>query len=74
MSREPVVSASVAGIGYSPMLGILEVVFIQGGTYEYAGVPTDVHQALMAAPSKGEHVNRYIRGRFPFRRVTAGLP
>ena len=69
MSREPVDSTSIASIGYLPGLGILEVEFLQGGVYQYLGVPSEEHQALMQAASKGQHLNRVIKGRFPFQRA-----
>lgn len=69
MSRDPVVSSSIASIGYSAVHGVMEVEYVTGGIYEYVGVSAEEHQEVMAAPSKGEHINRNIRGRFPFRKV-----
>src|SRR5712671_1992155 len=34
--------------------------------YQYFGVPADVHEALLRAPSKGSYFNRAIRGRFAY--------
>ena len=72
MPREPIVSTSIASIGYAAMSSMLEVEYVNGGVYQYMGVSADEHQALMDASSKGEHVNRYIRGCFSFRKVAGG--
>jgi len=37
-----------------------------GAVYVYSSVPSEVHQALLLADSKGAYFNRHIRGRFPY--------
>jgi len=71
--REPVASSSIVSLGYSAASCVLEVEFASGGVYQYAGVPDDAHRALLAAESKGRHVHRFIKGRFPFQRVGGAL-
>ena len=73
MLRVPVLSSSIISLGYSPSSRILEVEFASGGVYQYEGVPDDVHRGLLAAESKGRHVHRFIKGRFPFQRVGGAL-
>jgi hypothetical protein len=67
------VSSSIVSLGYAASLRILEVEFANGGIYQYAGVPDEAHRALLAAESKGLHVHRFIKGRFPFQRVGEAL-
>ncbi|MCQ3017142.1 KTSC domain-containing protein [Pseudomonas tremae] len=38
--------------------------FKQGRTYDYCGVPPNIHQGLMAAGSKGTYFARMIRDRY----------
>jgi hypothetical protein len=44
-------------------------VFRSGGIYEYAGVPRDVYDELMSAPSKGRYFAACVRDRYPATRV-----
>ncbi|WP_223177022.1 KTSC domain-containing protein [Sphingosinithalassobacter sp. CS137] len=46
----------------------LGIRFISGGWYWYAGVPRDVFEALLAAPSHGRFFHDHIRDRYAFRR------
>ncbi|MGA5437415.1 KTSC domain-containing protein [Streptomyces cellulosae] len=70
MLHEQVRSANVRSVGYSQQERVLEVAFHSGGVYRYDGVPADVHAALMAAPSKGGYLARFIKGRYVYRRVS----
>lgn len=40
-----------------------------GTRYLYRDVPAHIHQAFMAAPSKGSFYNQWIRDDYPFVRV-----
>ena len=42
MFREPVVSESIAAIGYDDDAEVLEVEFVTGAVYRYRGVSQDV--------------------------------
>ena len=72
MEKEAVVSASVAWIAYGASSRVLLVGFIRGTIYEFLDVPAAEHRALMSAESKGRQFNRFIKGRYPHRRVAAG--
>jgi hypothetical protein len=61
----PVASSMIQAVGYDPQTQVLEVVFTSGRTYCYEGVPSDVHQALMAADSKGQYMRAAIIGVYP---------
>src|SRR4030095_9787270 len=61
----PVESSMIQAVGYDPETRILEVVFNSGQTYCYEDVPPEVHQALMAADSKGQYMRAAIIGVYP---------
>lgn len=64
----PVESSNLAAVGYDGQ-GELRVLFHNGALYAYTGVPAHVHEALMAAPSKGQYLYYAIEGRYPYRRL-----
>jgi KTSC domain len=66
----PVESATLAAVGYDEARELLQLEFRSQAIYQYQGVPTTVHQALLHAPSKGSYFNQAIRGHFPFQRVS----
>lgn len=70
MQRQTVKSSSVRGVGYDGRRQRLEVQFVNGGVYEYFGVPRAEHAGLMSAPSIGAHMNRVIKPRYRYRRVS----
>jgi hypothetical protein len=70
MKREPVTSSVVAAVGYDAVYHWLEVELTDGAVYLYRGVPARIHQAFVAALSKGSFYNRYVRDDYPFVRVT----
>jgi uncharacterized protein len=67
MQRTPVQSSNVQSIGYEN--GVLEIQFHNGGIYQYFDVPAQIHQALMAASSKGKFFAQNIRGAYRYARV-----
>jgi len=69
MFREPVVSSSIAAIGYAEDTEMLEVEFATGRVYRYFGVSDGVHEKFLAAPSKGSFFNEHIRDDYPCERV-----
>ena len=71
MNSTAVASATLATIAYDDARMMLQVEFRSGAVYQYFGVPPTVHQALLAAPSKGSYFNQSIRGQFPFVRLSA---
>jgi hypothetical protein len=66
----PVASSMIQAVGYDPKTRILEIVFNTGQTYCYEDVPPEVHQALMAADSKGQYMRAAIIGVYPDYRVS----
>jgi KTSC domain len=71
MNSTAVASATLATIAYDDAQRLLQVEFRSGAVYQYFGVPPTVHQALLAAPSKGSYFNQSIRGQFSFVRLSA---
>lgn len=69
MLKVVVESSSIAAIGYAASSRTLEIEFRNGGLYRYQGVPAEDHRALMAAESKGQFVNRFIKPRYDVERV-----
>lgn len=64
-------STSLASVSYTRRTGMLEIEFRSGAIYRYRGVPTDVYDGLLAAPSKGRFFQSRIRGKFIFERARA---
>lgn len=69
MNRTPVESSNIAAIGYTENNETLEVEFKNGGVYQYFDVPKWVHAELMAAESKGQYLNRQVKGTYKFEKV-----
>lgn len=69
MFREPVVSESIAAIGYDDDAETLEVEFVSGAVYRYSGVPQEVYEDFRQAPSKGAFLNRHIKNAYPWELV-----
>jgi hypothetical protein len=69
MRRKPVVSTSLASVGYQPATRILEVEFRKGRIYQYHEVGPDIVEQLMNAESKGRFMNAFIRQAYRFTRV-----
>jgi hypothetical protein len=67
--RQPVSSSNLQSVGYDPSSSVLEIAFHNGGVYQYSGVPSAVHQALINAGSKGQYFAARIKHSFPYRKV-----
>ena len=70
MHTIPIQSTTLAAVAYDGSEKLLQLEFPTGSAYRYYGVPSEVYQELMQAPSKGEYFNRHIRGRFPYALVS----
>ncbi len=69
MEHTQVTSSHIAAIGYDQKEQLLEVIFTNGNTYQYKGVPVELHKSLMESPSKGAFLHRYIAPQFPAQKV-----
>lgn len=65
----PLESTALFTVGYDHAAQLLRLQFHSRAVYCYAGVPADIYQSLLSAPSKGAYFNRNIRGRFPFQKL-----
>ena len=54
-------SSNIEAIGHDNDAQELHVRFLSGVTYVYHGVPSEVHENLMAAPSMGSFLNRAVK-------------
>jgi hypothetical protein len=66
MERNPVISSNIASIGYDETTSTLEVEFLNGGVYHYYDVPDSIYKDLLAAPSHGQYLVAYIKGRYRY--------
>lgn len=64
MNMIPVRSTSISFVGYEPETLILRIVFRDGDTYDYHGVPEITVRQFLASPSKGKYYIRWIKGQF----------
>jgi hypothetical protein len=70
MNKAMVESTTLASLAYDETRELLQLEFRSGSIYQYFGVPSAVHEALLSAPSKGSYFNSAIRGRFPYALTT----
>lgn len=59
---KPVFSSHIAAIGYED--GMLVVQYKTGRVAHYSGVPPDVAERVLSAPSVGEAMHAEIRGKY----------
>ena len=69
MLYQRVSSSCIAEVGYDSSDQTLGVRFHGGGEYRYAGVPSETHQALLAADSIGRYFNAEVRDAYPHQRA-----
>ncbi|WP_028058954.1 KTSC domain-containing protein [Candidatus Solirubrobacter pratensis] len=70
MERRPVISSSIASIGYDARTMLLEIEFRDSGeVYQYSGVPLYVRNELIAAISVGRYFSAHIRDAYPCVRI-----
>jgi len=73
MQPVAVESTTLATVDYDSDQAVLEVEFRDRSVYQYFEVPAEVHGAFMIAASKGSYLNRNIRGRFAYIRISPGV-
>lgn len=73
----PVESTNLAAICFIPEEGTasgeLRVRFHAGKVFSYEKVPSHVVENLITAASLGSYFHRYIRGKFPYRELSAAV-
>lgn len=70
MKRNPVQADTLHSVGYAPCASILEIEFAGGEVCQYVGVPTSIHDGLMAAASKDRFFDQHIRDDYPYRQIS----
>jgi KTSC domain len=63
-------SSVVHRFHYDPAKHVLRVVYVSGLVYDYQDVPETVYLDMKAARSKGEYLNFYIKGKYPFKKIS----
>jgi len=66
-------STVIAHIDYDVAKNLLTIKFVSGVVYEYLNVPEEVYNAFKQYREKGVYLNRYIKGRFQFRKIEPKL-
>ncbi|WP_328265187.1 KTSC domain-containing protein [Pseudomonas bubulae] len=64
MEMKQVNSSAINAVGYDPATRRMKITFKQGHTYDFCGVPADIHSGLMNSGSKGVYYDRVIRDRY----------
>lgn len=59
-----VISSAITAVGYDAATGRMKITFKQGRTYDFCHVPSQVHQGLMNAVSKGSYFDKVIKDRY----------
>jgi len=67
----PVTSSNVEAVGYDRATQTLRIVYIRGGTWDYAGVEPGVYERLLRAPSKGKFIAQSVKPAYLAKRVDA---
>jgi hypothetical protein len=63
-------STVVSYMHYYPESSTLRIGFVSGMVYDYKDVPENVYQQMKKSTSKGTFLNKYIKERFPFKKVS----
>ena len=69
MQLTTVESSMLHAVGYNSKTRTLEVVFNNGGIYQYHDVPPEEYKGLMEAESKGRYMHEYIIDEYPWAQV-----
>ena len=59
-------SSAVERVDYTADTGTLDIWYMGGGHYSYFGVPPEVYEALLAAPSIGAFVNSHVKAHYRY--------
>lgn len=62
-------SGNLAAVGWDRRTRILRIRFRSGPVYEYENVPKTVYLGLMAASSKNDYFEDYVKHMYEYRRV-----
>lgn len=71
LERQPVKSAILRSVGYSPEAKILEIEFHTGLVYQYSAVPPRIYEDLIRSGEPGKYFSEKVRPRFRTKQVVA---
>ncbi|ABB08540.1 KTSC domain-containing protein [Burkholderia lata] len=57
-------SSAIRAVGYDPSSLRMRILFAQGHSYDFCGVPLNVYKGLMSSPSMGSYYNNFIKDRY----------
>jgi hypothetical protein len=66
-------STVIASTEYDASTRTLLVKYVSGMMYRYKDVPAEVYSEMRAAFSKGQFLNRFIKGKYAFEKITGTL-
>jgi len=62
-------SSVIKYFNYNADNATLRIHYVSGMVYEYLEVPANVYTELKQSRSKGTYLNKFIKGRFEYRKV-----
>ena len=65
-------STVVAHMDYDATKETLRITFVSGVIYDYKQVPERMYERMKTAKSKGIFLNRHIKGKYDFEKITGG--
>jgi hypothetical protein len=63
-------SSVIATMNYDTASAILTIAYVSGAVYAYEHVPNEIYNRMKAAISKGTFLNKYIKGKYSFKRLS----
>lgn len=69
MKKIEVESSRIESIAYDENSKVLEINFIEGGTYQYVNVKVDVFEAFLEAESKSEFFLHYVKNKYQYEKI-----
>jgi len=69
MERKPVRSSNILNVGYDETTQTLQIEYLTHRVYNYFGVPKEVYEAMMKAPSVGKYFWANIRTQYAYGEV-----
>jgi len=60
-------SSVIASLRYDPVAATLRLIYVSGMMYEYKKIPLEVYKSMKNASSKGNFLNRYIKGNYDYK-------
>ena len=63
-------SSVVASFQYDVSSSTLRVIYVSGMVYDYKNVPEEVYIAMKASFSKGTFLNKNIKGKYAYKKIT----